>query len=102
MDLVKEKENSLVSNCSKYDMMNITSVRFLMCIFIIIGIIIIKNNNVYWYSYIKEMYLSQNAIEIIDAESIKSYSSLFFSSIVPSAFDFLKIWTVNIFRSVTS
>lgn len=102
MDLAEKKETPKASNCSKDTFMNITSARFLMCIFIIVSLILIKMYNVYLYTSIKEFYLNQNAFQIINAENVKSYVLSFLSSMFSPVFDSFRTCIVNIFRSVTS
>lgn len=77
--------------------LNITFIRFFVCIFMVFLILFFKKNNTAVYSSIKDIYITESCIEIVDKnvllEEIYSAASLLS--------DFLSTCTTDILRSVT-
>lgn len=76
---------------------SITFIRFLVCFCLVLSILFIKNTQSELYQKAKTLYLNSST-KILDEKNLNDH----ISSAAASSFDFLKICTLKIFRSVTS
>lgn len=92
----KNRKNEKIKK-GNIENVNITFIRFFVCVLILLSILFVKKSNNELYQKFRNMYLSNN-YEIIKGEVIINQLSFWLSSL----WEFLKIWTFKILRSVTS
>lgn len=77
---------------------NITFIRFIVCLTLLFMLMYIKNNNTVFYENIRNIYIKENSIEILDKDTLINY----IHSWGVASIDFFKTCILEIFRSVTS